>query len=112
MNISNKVVYFNSYSDAYNRIMLETKNGDFSIESYINASLLKVWMKEGIIFLFMQFTHKYYFTSSFITCQAPLPNTVGDFWNMAQRKNCKIIVMLTKFQEKNRVNNIFNCLTL
>ncbi|KAG7300512.1 hypothetical protein JYU34_016142 [Plutella xylostella] len=35
----------------------------------------------------------------YIACQAPLPNTVDDFWQMIWEQNSRLIVMLTEYME-------------
>lgn len=42
--------------------------------------------------------------NAFIATQAPLENTVTDFWRMVQERNIHIIVMLTKLVEKGQVS--------
>ncbi|KAK9403987.1 receptor-type tyrosine-protein phosphatase C [Crotalus adamanteus] len=50
---------------------------------YINASFIpSYWTQNGII-----------------ATQGPLPETIGDFWNMVYQKKVKVIVMLTDNQE-------------
>ncbi|XP_015671626.1 receptor-type tyrosine-protein phosphatase C [Protobothrops mucrosquamatus] len=50
---------------------------------YINASFVpSYWTQNGII-----------------ATQGPLPETIGDFWNMVYQKKVKVIVMLTDNQE-------------
>lgn len=44
--------------------------------------------------------------SYYIACQAPLPNTVVDFWRMVWEQNSRVIVMLTEYME-NGVVSIF-----
>ena len=37
---------------------------------------------------------------AFIATQAPLRNTIGDFWEMVEQENCSIIISLLKSDEK------------
>ena len=41
--------------------------------------------------------------NAFVATQAPLENTVIDFWRLIQEKNIHTIVMLTKLKEKEQV---------
>lgn len=36
---------------------------------------------------------------SYIACQAPLPETVQDFWRMIWEQQCKVVIMLTACEE-------------
>lgn len=69
-----------------NRIRLQpmpgVRNSDF-----INASIIDGFQQKH----------------AFIATQAPLENTVVDFWRMVLEQNVKIIVMLTKIEEKGQV---------
>jgi len=39
---------------------------------------------------------------AYISCQAPLPNTLLHFWLMIWENNCSVIVMLTRLVERDR----------
>ena len=41
--------------------------------------------------------------SIYIAAQAPLPHTFADFWLMIYEQNTRVIMMLTKLQEKDRL---------
>ena len=58
---------------------------------YINASIIDGFQQKH----------------AFIATQAPLENTVVDFWRMVLEQNVQIIVMLTKIEEKGQVRNHF-----
>ena len=55
---------------------------------YINASIIDGFQTKN----------------AFIATQAPLYNTVDDFWRMIWEHNIHIIVMLTKLEERDKVN--------
>ncbi|XP_013920940.1 PREDICTED: receptor-type tyrosine-protein phosphatase C-like [Thamnophis sirtalis] len=66
---------------------VDSSDGDSDCEEepnkYINASFIpSYWVQNGII-----------------ATQGPLPETIGDFWNMVYQKKVKVIVMLTDNQE-------------
>jgi len=45
--------------------------------------------------------------STYIACQAPLPEGIEDFWRMVWEQQCRVIIMLTMFEE----NGISRCAT-
>ncbi|EKE40351.1 hypothetical protein ENUP19_0083G0016 [Entamoeba nuttalli] len=63
---------------ANNRSIVPLKSGD-----YINAN--------------------YVFGGRYISCQAPLTTTIEDFYNMVWEQETPIIIMLTKYEEKDRI---------
>ena len=69
-----------------NRIRLQPMPGVRNSD-YINASIIDGFQQKH----------------AFIATQAPLENTVVDFWRMVLEQNVKIIVMLTKIEEKGQV---------
>lgn len=42
--------------------------------------------------------------STYIACQAPLPEGVEDFWRMIWEQQCRVIIMLTMFEENGTVS--------
>lgn len=40
---------------------------------------------------------------SYISCQAPVPHTIGDFWRMVWEQNSSVVVMLTRLVENDRI---------
>jgi protein tyrosine phosphatase len=40
---------------------------------------------------------------NYISCQAPVPHTIGDFWRMIWEQDSSVIVMLTRLVENDRV---------
>jgi len=42
-------------------------------------------------------------SKSYISCQAPMPHTIADFWRMIWEQQSTVIVMLTKLIENDRV---------
>ena len=55
---------------------------------YVNASVIDGFQQKN----------------AFIAAQAPLENTVKDFWRMILEKKIYVIVMLTKLEEKGQVS--------
>ncbi|EDR23712.1 protein-tyrosine phosphatase, putative [Entamoeba dispar SAW760] len=45
----------------------------------------------------------YIFGGRYISCQAPLTTTIEDFYDMIWEQETPIIIMLTKYEEKNRI---------
>lgn len=41
----------------------------------------------------------------YIACQAPLQNTVDDFWRMIWEQQCRVVLMLTNLYENGIVSN-------
>lgn len=42
--------------------------------------------------------------STYIACQAPLPEGVEEFWRMIWEQQCRVIIMLTMFEENGTVS--------
>nr|CAG8534578.1 11994_t:CDS:10 [Entrophospora candida] len=84
------VAKYNRYSDIlpfnYNRVKLMRKRTGRT-DDYINASYIKAP----------------YDVKKYIVTQGPTKNTVEDFWLMVWEQNSRVIVMLTKEQEKNTI---------
>ena len=78
--------YINILPYDHNRVKLVPIAGSRQ-SNYINASMIDGFQQK----------------QAFIATQAPLENTVTDFWRMIQEKNIRIIVMLTKLQERDQV---------
>eukprot|EP01095_Lingulamoeba_sp_RSL-Kostka_P002657 TRINITY_DN13570_c0_g1_i1.p1 TRINITY_DN13570_c0_g1~~TRINITY_DN13570_c0_g1_i1.p1 ORF type:complete len:304 (-),score=82.84 TRINITY_DN13570_c0_g1_i1:110-1021(-) len=74
----------NRYRDVvpYNQYLVELKNNN-----YINASYLPGMSG----------------SNTYISCQAPLPSTIHDFYNMILDNDVSVIVMLTKLMENSRI---------
>ncbi|CAD5226910.1 unnamed protein product [Bursaphelenchus xylophilus] len=75
----------NRYRDVvpYNKNRIKLKDREAPDNDYINASLIE----------YPDVERKY------IAAQAPLPNTIDDFWHMIGQNNVKVVVMLCKTVE-------------
>jgi protein tyrosine phosphatase len=88
LNFSNNLQYSDDLSD-----FSQDDDDDDDVFSspwgsdYINANLLTKGNTE----------------SAYIACQAPLPNTIPDFWKMVWEQHIAVIVMLTKLSERGKV---------
>ncbi|GFQ98408.1 tyrosine-protein phosphatase non-receptor type 7 [Trichonephila clavata] len=71
------------------RVVLAEPSGD-PLKCYINANFIKGY--EGK-------------SAFYIACQAPLPEGIEDFWRMVWEQQCRVIIMLTMFEE----NGISRC---
>lgn len=59
---------------------------------------------EGSDYINASFIDGYYKENAYIVCQAPMTNTVEDFWRMIWDQNCCLIVMLCLTNEAGQVN--------
>lgn len=57
---------------------------------------------EGSDYINANYVRGYHSEREYIACQGPLPSTTDDFWRMIWEKKCRVIVMMTKFKEKNK----------
>ncbi len=83
-----------SYRDRYNDICAHSKTSPstavtINTNGYINANFI-----DGV-------THD----KKYIACQAPLDNTINDFWQMVWEQNSRVIVMLTPLKEAGRIKS-------
>lgn len=65
------------------RVHLTKKLGD-ETSDYINANFVRGYKGKS---------------RSYIACQAPLPETVQDFWRLIWEQQCKVVIMLTACEE-------------
>ncbi|PRP74754.1 hypothetical protein PROFUN_06615 [Planoprotostelium fungivorum] len=80
----------NRYHDVlpYKETRVKLDGSDDGISSYINANYVYDRQNKA---------------QKYICCQAPLPKTFDDFWRMVWEKDCPVIVMLTKLEERNTI---------
>ncbi|KAJ3042077.1 protein tyrosine phosphatase, non-receptor type 12 [Rhizophlyctis rosea] len=57
---------------------------------------------QGSDYINASYLHGLPSTRPYIASQGPLPNTIGDFWQMVWEQNVRVIVMLTKEDERGR----------
>lgn len=76
--------YNNVLPNERTRVVLSLKDGKNDTD-YINANYIEVEQ------------------SKYISCQAPLPSTIEDFWRMVWEQKSPLICMLTRLQESNKV---------
>nr|CAD7463745.1 unnamed protein product [Timema tahoe] len=72
--------------DDATRVKLDIIGGDYATD-YINASFIKGYSGE----------------EEYIATQGPKEETCADFWRMVYQHNVKLIVMVTQFEEQNKV---------
>jgi len=83
--------YSNILPKPESRVVLAEPSGD-PLKCYINANYIKGYAGKA---------------STYIACQAPLPEGIEDFWRMVWEQQCRVIIMLTMFEE----NGISRCAT-
>ncbi|GIY49994.1 tyrosine-protein phosphatase non-receptor type 7 [Caerostris darwini] len=87
--------YSNILPRPESRVVLAEPSGD-PLKCYINANFVKGY--EGK-------------SEFYIACQAPLPEGIEDFWRMVWEQQCRVIIMLTMFEENGTVSisyKVFN----
>ncbi|CAD5117147.1 DgyrCDS5952 [Dimorphilus gyrociliatus] len=57
--------------------------------------------EEGSDYINANYVPGYSMRREYIATQGPLPGTTDDFWRMIWEQKCRVIVMMTKFKEKN-----------
>lgn len=75
--------YSNILPKPETRVVLADPSGD-PLKCYINANYVKGYGGKP---------------STYIACQAPLPEGIEDFWRMIWEQQCRVIIMLTMFEE-------------
>ena len=86
----NKNRYKNVYPYDETRVRLTQKPGADGSD-YINANFIDGYITK----------------QAFIATQAPLPNTIPDFWRMIWEQACHTIVMLSNEQESGKVRHLY-----
>ena len=77
------------------RVKLEPVAGD-AHSDYINANIIHGEVSHALA------DSRAASAQHYICCQAPLPNTIYDFWRMVVQFRVPVVVMLTKLEEKSR----------
>ena len=62
---------------------------------YINANYVDGYRRSG----------------AYIATQGPLPETFADFWRMVWEQRSNALVMMTRLEERNRVDELFSLST-
>ena len=75
-------------SDEHSRVQLPELSGD-PLSAYINANYIRGWPDQA---------------RAYIATQGPLANTIVDFYRMIWQENVSVIVMITRFLERNKVS--------
>lgn len=81
--------YSNILPKPETRVMILEPSED-PLKTYINANYVKGYGGKA---------------DAYIACQAPLPEGIEDFWRMVWEQQCRLIIMLTMFEE----NGIARC---
>ncbi|KAJ1956706.1 phosphotyrosine-specific ptp2-like protein, partial [Dispira parvispora] len=83
--------YYNILPFDHNRVPLHYQNSHSDNEllatQYINASFL----------------HSAYSSRRYIATQGPLPGTIDDFWAMVWEQQSRLVIMLTREEERSRI---------
>ncbi|CAG0893514.1 unnamed protein product [Cyprideis torosa] len=85
----------NRYRDIcpYDDTRVTLRNPPEAQNDYINANHITIEVPDSVP------------PANYIGCQAPLPNTMGDFWTMAFENSCPLIMMVTVIAERGRVKS-------
>uniref|UniRef100_A0A5K3ESB3 protein-tyrosine-phosphatase n=1 Tax=Mesocestoides corti TaxID=53468 RepID=A0A5K3ESB3_MESCO len=78
--------YANVIAYDHSRVLLSQLPG-VPCSDYINANYLDGYRRQN----------------AYIATQGPLPETFGDFWRMVWEQNSRVIVMMTKLEERSRL---------
>lgn len=100
----------NNFSQEYEKLVKETEFIDKYVTRFtdkdrygnivpsLNNKVILTDMKLGD----NMYINADYVGTDFINTQAPIPNSINDFWRMVWENNCSLIVMLTKLEENGR----------
>ncbi|XP_031562568.1 receptor-type tyrosine-protein phosphatase epsilon-like [Actinia tenebrosa] len=85
-----------------NRVILSTEN-DTEIGDYINSSVIEAYKERKGDYINASFVDTYREHNAFIMTQAPMENTIADFWRMVMDYKIGTIVMLNNSEEEREV---------